>query len=248
MRTPLIAGNWKMNKTLDEAMAFARYLGENPVREGVDTLLCAPAPLLYPLADALTGTGVAVGAQNMHYEAQGAFTGEISAAMINDTGASYVILGHSERRQLFAETDASVNKKTICALKAGITPILCCGESLEEREEGRTADVIKAQVVNGLLGIAEADVTGVVIAYEPIWAIGTGKTASSADANEVCAAIRAIIADLYSQEAADALRILYGGSVNADTIDGLMAETDIDGALVGGASLDPASFHRLTTF
>ncbi|VVS91235.1 triose-phosphate isomerase [Desulfoluna spongiiphila] len=248
MRTPLIAGNWKMNKTLDEALAFARYLGEHAPKDGVETLICAPAPLLYSLADALAGTRVALGAQNMHHEAQGAFTGEISAAMIKDTGATYVILGHSERRQLFGETDASVNRKTICALKEGLTPILCCGESLEEREADRTTEVIKAQVISGLHGIAEADVTKVVIAYEPIWAIGTGKTASSADANEVCAAIRGIISDLYSDKAAESLRILYGGSVNTDTVKGLMAEADIDGALVGGASLAAESFHSLTTF
>lgn len=248
MRVPLIAGNWKMHKTLEEAMGFVRTLAENPPQKGVETLICAPAPLLYPLAEAVKGTAVAIGAQNMHHESQGAFTGEISSAMIKDTGASYVILGHSERRQLFGETDASVNLKVAKALDTGISPILCCGESLAEREEGRTGDVVKRQVVKALEGIEKKDITRVVIAYEPIWAIGTGKTASNGDANEVCADIRHIIKELYSEEAAAALRILYGGSVKTSTIKGLMAESDIDGALVGGASLDAISFQGLTTF
>jgi len=248
MRVPLIAGNWKMHKTLDEALSFVRYLADNPPGEGVEALICAPAPLLYPLADAMKETAVALGAQNMHHAQQGAFTGEISSAMIKDTGASYVILGHSERRQLFGETDASVNLKVTKALEAGITPILCCGESLEEREEGRTGEVVKGQVIKGLEGISEVEVPRVVIAYEPIWAIGTGKTASNGDANEVCAEIRHLINELYNDEAAATLRILYGGSVKPSTIKGLMAEPDIDGALVGGASLEADSFLGLTRF
>ena len=237
-----------MNMTRSEALEFAAYLQNTPVKDGVETLICAPAPLLFPLADALQGLPTKLGAQNIYFEENGAFTGEISATMIKDAGAKSVILGHSERRQIFGETDALVNKKVVKALKEAITPILCCGETLEERQEGATMDVVKKQVVSGLMGVAEADVARVVIAYEPIWAIGTGKTASNADAQEVCGAIRALIAEMYSMDAAESLRILYGGSVNTATVAGLMSEKDIDGALVGGASLKPERFVGLTQF
>ena len=246
MRVPLIAGNWKMHKTLSEALAFVRYFTQNPPGENVEALICAPAPLLHPLSQAMKTTPIALGAQNMHHEVQGAFTGEISAAMIKDAGASYVIIGHSERRQLFNETDTSVNQKVTQALREGIAPILCCGETLSEREESRTKMIIRDQITKGLVDISKEGIARVVIAYEPIWAIGTGKTASNSDANEVCADIRCLIGELYGPDAAAAIRILYGGSVNTKTINGLMAESDIDGALVGGASLDAISFHGLT--
>ncbi|MCG8471023.1 MAG: triose-phosphate isomerase [Desulfobacterales bacterium] len=248
MRKSLIAGNWKMNKTMGEALDFVEYLRSHPGKEGVETLICAPAPLLYALADATKDLPTTVGAQNMHPQPCGAFTGEVSPALIKDSGATHVILGHSERRQLFGETDAFINKKVTRALSEFIVPILCCGETLEERQEGITMEVVKKQVVSCLMGVAEADVTRVVIAYEPIWAIGTGKTASNADAQEICKAIRTLIADMYSKKAAEKLRILYGGSVNTSTIKGLMAEEDIDGALVGGASLKAESFVGLTDF
>ncbi|MFC7371001.1 triose-phosphate isomerase [Fictibacillus iocasae] len=246
MRKPIIAGNWKMNKTLSEARSFVEEVkGLVPSAEAVDSVICAPALFLDCLADETEGTPLSVGAQNMHFEESGAFTGEISPVMLKDLNVQYVILGHSERRELFAETDELVNQKTHAAFKHGLTPIVCVGETLEQRESESTKEVVKEQTEKGLAGLTEEQVTQTVIAYEPVWAIGTGKTASSEDANEVCAYIRSLVAEQFSQSAADAVRIQYGGSVKPDNIKELMGMSDIDGALVGGASLDPKSYLQL---
>lgn len=246
MRKPIIAGNWKMNKTLSEAVSFVEEVkGQIPAATAVDTVVCSPALFLERLVAATEGTDLQVGAQNMHFEKNGAFTGEISPVALSDLKVGYVVLGHSERREMFAETDESVNKKTLAAFEHGLTPIVCCGETLEERESGKTFDLVAGQVTKALAGLTEEQVKATVIAYEPIWAIGTGKSSSSADANEVCAHIRKVVAEAVSTEAAEAVRIQYGGSVKPENIKEYMAQSDIDGALVGGASLEPASFLGL---
>jgi triosephosphate isomerase (TIM) len=246
MRKPIIAGNWKMNKTLTEARNFVEEVkGLVPSIANVDSVICAPALFLDCLADEAEGTPLAIGAQNMHFEESGAFTGEISPVMLKDLNVEYVILGHSERRELFAETDELVNQKTHAAFKHGLTPIVCVGETLEQREANQTKDVVKEQTEKGLQGLTDEQMKQAVIAYEPVWAIGTGKTASSEDANEVCAYIRSVVAEQFSQDVADAVRIQYGGSVKPDNIKELMSMSDIDGALVGGASLDPKSYLQL---
>jgi len=246
MRKPIIAGNWKMHKTLSEAVSFVEEVkGLIPPAQKVDSVVCAPALFLERLVQSAKGTELKIGAQNMHFEASGAFTGEISPVALQDIGVTYVIIGHSERREMFAETDETVNKKVISAFKHGLTPIVCCGETLEERESGKTNEVVGAQVVKALEGLKEDDVKQVVIAYEPIWAIGTGKSSTAEDANEVCGHIRAVIAQKFSQEVADAVRIQYGGSVKPDNIKQFLAQEHIDGALVGGASLEPKSFLQL---
>ncbi|ANC78434.1 triose-phosphate isomerase [Fictibacillus phosphorivorans] len=246
MRKPIIAGNWKMNKTLTEARSFVEEVkGLVPSAETVDAVICAPALFLDSLADESEGTPLAIGAQNMHFEESGAFTGEISPVMLKDLNVQYVILGHSERRELFGETDELVNQKTHAAFKHGLTPIVCVGETLEQREADKTKDVVKEQTEKGLSGLTDEQMKQTVIAYEPVWAIGTGKTASSEDANEVCAYIRSVVADQFSQDVADAVRIQYGGSVKPDNIKELMGMSDIDGALVGGASLEPKSYLQL---
>ncbi|WP_416729501.1 triose-phosphate isomerase [Fictibacillus sp. JL2B1089] len=246
MRKPIIAGNWKMNKTLTEARSFVEEVkGLVPSAETVDSVICAPALFLDSLADESEGTPLAIGAQNMHFEESGAFTGEISPVMLKDLNVQYVILGHSERRELFGETDELVNQKTHAAFKHGLTPIVCVGETLEQREADKTKDVVKEQTEKGLSGLTDEQMKQTVIAYEPVWAIGTGKTASSEDANEVCAYIRSVVADQFSQDVADAVRIQYGGSVKPDNIKELMDMSDIDGALVGGASLEPKSYLQL---
>ncbi|MBD7962952.1 triose-phosphate isomerase [Fictibacillus norfolkensis] len=246
MRKPIIAGNWKMNKTLTEARSFVEEVkGLVPSAETVDSVICAPALFLDSLADESEGTPLAIGAQNMHFEESGAFTGEISPVMLKDLNVQYVILGHSERRELFSETDELVNQKTHAAFKHGLTPIVCVGETLEQREADKTKDVVKEQTEKGLSGLTDEQMKQTVIAYEPVWAIGTGKTASSEDANEVCAYIRSVVADQFSQDVADAVRIQYGGSVKPDNIKELMGMSDIDGALVGGASLEPKSYLQL---
>ncbi|WP_137791697.1 triose-phosphate isomerase [Bacillus sp. E(2018)] len=246
MRKPIIAGNWKMNKTLTEARSFVEEVkGLVPIAETVDSVICAPALFLDSLADESEGTPLAIGAQNMHFEESGAFTGEISPVMLKDLNVQYVILGHSERRELFGETDELVNQKTHAAFKHGLTPIVCVGETLEQREADKTKDVVKEQTEKGLSGLTDEQMKQTVIAYEPVWAIGTGKTASSEDANEVCAYIRSVVADQFSQDVADAVRIQYGGSVKPDNIKELMGMSDIDGALVGGASLEPKSYLQL---
>jgi triosephosphate isomerase (TIM) len=246
MRKPIIAGNWKMHKTLPEAKVFLEEVsGLVPGKEQVDTVVCAPALFLERLVESSKGSDVEIGAQNMHFEESGAFTGEISPVALEDLGVKYVILGHSERREMFNETDESVNKKTLAAFKHNLTPIVCVGESLEQRENGETMDLVGSQVEKALTGLTEEQVKQTVIAYEPIWAIGTGKSSTSADANEVCAHIRSVVAKQFSQAAADAVRIQYGGSVKPANIKEYMSQPDIDGALVGGASLQPTDFLQL---
>ncbi|WLR61244.1 triose-phosphate isomerase [Guptibacillus hwajinpoensis] len=246
MRKPIIAGNWKMNKTLTETKSFVDEVkGLIPNGDRVDSVVCAPALFLDYLTDELEGTALQVGAQNMHFEENGAFTGEISPVALNDLGVGYVILGHSERRELFGETDEIVNQKTHSAFKHNLTPIICVGETLEQRESNVTEDIVKAQVQKAIAGLTNEQVAQSVIAYEPIWAIGTGKTATSEQANDVCAFIRGVLKDETSDETANAVRIQYGGSVKPGNIDELMGKSDIDGALVGGASLDAKSFLQL---
>ncbi|MED4204571.1 triose-phosphate isomerase [Neobacillus mesonae] len=246
MRKPIIAGNWKMHKTLSEAKSFAEEVkGLVPASEQVDSVICAPALFLQSLVEAVKGTNVKIGAQNMHFEESGAFTGEISPKALEDLGVEYVIIGHSERREMFNETDETVNKKTLAAFQYNLTPIVCCGETLEQRENGETMEFVGGQIEKALAGLTEEQVKQTVIAYEPIWAIGTGKSSTSKDANEVCAHIRQTITKQFSDEVAQAVRIQYGGSVKPANIKEYMAEPDIDGALVGGASLEPQSFLQL---
>ena len=248
MRTPIIAGNWKMHKTIAEALSFVDAIRSEVEGTAVDTVLCAPYLQLPALAEAVKDSAIRIGAQNMHFEAKGAFTGEISAEMLSEIGIEIAVIGHSERRQYFGETDATINQKTRKALDSGVLPIVCCGESLEEREAGKTEAVLRTQIETGLAGISADEMKTLVVAYEPIWAIGTGVTASSEDANEGCAFVRKVIAEMVGQDAADAVRIQYGGSVKPANVKELMAMSDIDGALVGGASLDPESFVRLVKF
>ncbi|GAF13982.1 triosephosphate isomerase [Bacillus sp. JCM 19046] len=246
MRKPIIAGNWKMNKTLSEATAFVESVkADIPPNAAVDTVVCAPALFLEKLVTATKDTDLKIGAQTMHFEENGAFTGEISPLALQDLAVSYVVIGHSERREMFAETDESVNKKVHAAFAHNLVPIMCCGETDEERESGKMESVVKAQVEKGLAGLTEEQVKSTVIAYEPIWAIGTGKSATEQDANEACAFVRNVVATQFSQDAADAIRIQYGGSVKPGNIKEYMAQSDIDGALVGGASLEADSFKEL---
>jgi len=243
MRRPLIAGNWKMN--LDRAAAVA--LAEGVVREarnvdGVDLAVCPPSPYLDAVAVALAGSRVALGAQNMYHEPQGAFTGEISAAMLCDLGCTYVILGHSERRHILGETDADVNKKVHSALRAGLTPIVCVGELLAEREAGQTLEVIRRQFDGSLAGLSAEQICRIVLAYEPVWAIGTGKVATPAQAEEVHLDLRKIMQDRYNRQDADSVRIQSGGSVKPENAGELLGQPNIDGALVGGASLKVDQF------
>ncbi|HSU79406.1 MAG TPA: triose-phosphate isomerase [Candidatus Angelobacter sp.] len=246
MRTPIVAANWKMNKTLGEAHQFLQAIkGLIPAPDVVESVICAPALFLDTLVEGTKEISVGIGAQNMYFEESGAFTGEISPVMLADLGVNYVILGHSERRELFGETDDLINKKVHAALAHHLTPIVCVGETLEEREAGQTETRVKAQVINGLENVTPEQLAGLVIAYEPIWAIGTGRTASSSDANAVCRFIRETLADKFGKEVADRVRIQYGGSVKPGNIKELMAESDIDGALVGGASLEADSFLQL---
>ena len=246
MRKPIIAGNWKMNKTLSEAKAFTEEVqGLVPGQEVVDSVICSPALFLESLVNGTKDSKVAIGAQNMHFEENGAFTGEVSPVSLADLGVQYVILGHSERREMFNETDESVNKKTLAAFKHGLTPIVCVGETLEQRENNETKDLVGNQVKKALAGLTEDQVKQTVIAYEPIWAIGTGKSSTAEDANEVCAHIRQVVSGEFSQNTADAVRVQYGGSVKPANIKEYMAQSDIDGALVGGASLEPQSFLQL---
>jgi len=236
-RKKIVAGNWKMNMTPSQAVELVNTLKPLVVSDDVEVVYCVPAIDIVPVVEAVKGTNVAVGAENMYFEEKGAYTGEISAAMLVDAGVKYVIIGHSERRDYFKEDDALLNKKVKKAFEAGLTPILCCGESLEQRESGVTLDWINLQIKSDLQGITAEQVASMVIAYEPIWAIGTGKTATTEQAQEVCKAIRETIADIYDVATAEAVRIQYGGSVNAKTAPELFAQPDIDGGLVGGASL-----------
>ncbi|WP_042353961.1 triose-phosphate isomerase [Bacillus rubiinfantis] len=246
MRKPIIAGNWKMHKTLSEAISFAEEVkGQVPAAQQVESIICAPALFLQSLVEATKGTNVKIGAQTMHFEESGAFTGEISPKALADLGVEYVIIGHSERREMFNETDESVNKKVLAAFNYHLTPIVCCGETLEQRENGETMEFVGGQIKKALAGLTEEQVKQTIIAYEPIWAIGTGKSSTSKDANEVCAHIRKTVAEQFSDDAANAVRIQYGGSVKPGNIKEYMAEADIDGALVGGASLEAQSFLQL---
>ncbi len=247
-RTPLIAGNWKMNKTAAEAVALATEICAGADDPAVDALVAPPFTALGPVAKALAGSKVLLAGQNMHSEPSGAFTGEIAPPMLKDVGCSHVILGHSERRQLFGETDEGVAKKTKVALDSGLLPISCVGETLDERESGKTMDVVGRQVDAILKALSADEAARIVIAYEPIWAIGTGKVATPEQAQEVHAFIRSRIAAAHGQRVADGLRILYGGSVKPDNVKGLMALPDVDGALVGGASLKADSFLKLVHF
>ncbi|SFB11508.1 MULTISPECIES: triose-phosphate isomerase [unclassified Bacillus (in: firmicutes)] len=246
MRKPIIAGNWKMQKTLSEARSFVEEVnGLVPKKDKIDSVICAPALFLERLVEVTKESDVEIGAQNMHFEESGAFTGEISPKALEDLGVKYVIIGHSERREMFNETDESVNKKTLAAFKYNLTPIVCCGETLEQRENGETMTLVGSQIEKALEGLTDEQVKQTVIAYEPIWAIGTGKSSTAADANEVCAHIRQVVAEKFSQEVAEAVRIQYGGSVKPENIQEYMAQPDIDGALVGGASLESKSYLQL---
>ncbi|HHO77327.1 MAG TPA: triose-phosphate isomerase [Deltaproteobacteria bacterium] len=249
MRKPLIAGNWKMFKSLDQVGTFADdFISRVLDIENTDILLCPPYVYVQSLAQACEGTQVMVGAQNVFWEDEGAYTGEISALMLKSIGAEYSIIGHSERRQFFHETDETVNKRLFASIKADLVPIVCVGETLNDRESGKTFDIIGSQIRQGLEGLGSDMADTLVIAYEPVWAIGTGKTATPQMAQEVHAYIRTVITGLFGKEIAQNMRILYGGSVKGDNIDSLMAQDDIDGALVGGASLDAASFERILRF
>lgn len=246
MRKPIIAGNWKMHKTMSEAKAFAEEVSSLvPSKEVVDSVICAPALFLERLVEATKNHDVAIGAQNMHFEESGAFTGEISPRALADLSVDYVILGHSERREMFNETDEAVNKKVLSAFKHHLIPIVCVGETLEQRENNETKDLVAAQVKKALTGLTEEQVKQTVIAYEPIWAIGTGKSSTAEDANEVCSHIRTVVAEQFSKASAEAIRIQYGGSVKPANINEYMSQPDIDGALVGGASLEPQDFLKL---
>ena len=247
MRKPIIAGNWKMHKTIAEALEFVNEVKDRVNNDKVEAVICAPFTLLKDLKQATKGTNIKIGAQNMHFEEKGAFTGEISPLMLKELDIDYVVIGHSERRQYFNETDETVNKKVLKALEVGIDPILCVGETLEEREAGNTKDVCKVQVEKALENVSKEDLAKVVIAYEPVWAIGTGKTATSEDANDVIAYIREVVANLYG-ELANEVRIQYGGSVKPSNVAEIMNQSDIDGALVGGASLEANDYVELVNF
>jgi triosephosphate isomerase (TIM) len=249
MRTPLIAGNWKMFKALDEALGFAADIkGRVADVSGTEILICPSYIYITPLVQALKGTPVKVGSQNVFWEDSGAFTGEVSAPMLKSAGAECALIGHSERRQYFGETDETVNKRLFAALKGGLVPVVCVGETLAERESGSTEKVVEAQVTKGLSGLDAAQAAGIVVAYEPVWAIGTGKTATPEIAQDVHGFIRSLLTGLFGADTSSKIRLLYGGSVKADNVDALMAKEDIDGALVGGASLDAASFERIIRF
>ncbi len=237
MRKILAAGNWKMNNTPSQTEAMITELRDKVAGAKNDVLICAPFVCLPAAVKAAEGSNIKIGAQNLHFEDKGAYTGEISAQMLREIGAQYVIIGHSERREYFAETDDTVNAKVIQALKYGLIPVLCCGESLKQREDTVTFDFIRSQIKIAFRGLSKEDALKVVVAYEPIWAIGTGKVATSEQANEVCSDIRNCLAGIYDQETADGIRILYGGSVNKDCAAELFSMSDIDGGLVGGASL-----------
>lgn len=248
-RKPVIAGNWKMFNTMSESTTLVQEL--LPLTAGLEDreiVICPVFTSLSAVKPLLVGTNLRLGAQNVHWEEKGAFTGEISPSMLRDAGCDYVIIGHSERRQFFAETDENVNRKIKAAVAAGLTPIVCVGESLSEREAGITSSVVNRQIKIGLAGLPTAAAQKLIVAYEPVWAIGTGKTASSADANAVCSFIRLTLTGMFGVPTADAIRIQYGGSVKPDNIDELMACSDIDGALVGGASLKSADFSRIARF
>ena len=244
-RTPIIAGNWKMNNTIAQGVSLVKELAPLVKDAKVDVVVCPTATALSSVAEAVKGTNIHVGAQNVHWEDHGAFTGEVSTGMLTEIGVDYCVLGHSERRGYFGETDEGVNKRAHAAFAAGITPIICCGEPLEGRERGSYLEMVACQ---GLDGFKPEEVAKIVIAYEPIWAIGTGKTASFEQAEEVCAPIRKTVAEHFGKDAADSIRIQYGGSVKPATIKDLMKQPNVDGALVGGASLKAKDFSEIVNY
>ncbi len=246
-RKKIIAGNWKMNMTPSEAVSLVETLKPLVVNDEVDVVFCVPAIDIIPAMEAAKGTNINIGAENMYFEEKGAYTGEISPLMLKDASVQYVIIGHSERREYFAETDETVNKKVLKAFEHGLTPIICCGESLTQREQGITLDWIRQQIKIAFLNVTADQAKTAVIAYEPIWAIGTGKVATTEQAEEVCAAIRVCIGEIYDQATADAIRIQYGGSVSASSAPELFAQPNIDGGLVGGASLKP-DFGKIVNY
>ena len=245
-RTPLIAGNWKMFKTCSEAVATAAVLAKNVADvSGRDVMIAPPFTALYPVSEVLAGSRVSLGAQNLFWEKEGAYTGEISAAMLASVGCRYVIIGHSERRQYFNETDETVNQRIQAALKGALIPVFCVGESEQERDSGQTFSVLDKQIKDGLKNFFAKDLAKLVIAYEPVWAIGTGKTATSRQVQDVHEFLRSLLKKSLGQELAESIRILYGGSVKPDNIAELMGMPDVDGALVGGASLNPDTFSAI---
>lgn len=247
MRKPIIIGNWKMNNTFCEAKALVEGIKSFDLDKGVEKVVCVPFLYAMEIKKILDGTDIKVGVQNMFYEEKGAFTGEISPVMLNSIGVEYVIIGHSERRTIFRECDGLINKKVISALEHKITPILCCGETLDERNEGKAKEIIENQIRKALKDVSESQIQDVVIAYEPIWAIGTGVTASSDDAEDMIAFIRSILKAIYGEKS-EMVRIQYGGSVKSDNIKDIMSKKNIDGALVGGASLKADSYKDLVNF
>ena len=246
MRKPIIAGNWKMNKTPVEGANLVNELKPLVADAECDVVVCVPATDIYAVAEAVKGSNIHLGAQNVHFAESGAYTGEISADMLLSLGVEYVIIGHSERRQYFGETDETVNKRTLTALNKGLIPIVCIGETLEERETGKTEEVLRRQVVEGLKGVE--DLTKLVIAYEPVWAIGTGKTATSEQANETIGFIRNTLAEVFCPKCAAADRIQYGGSMKGSNAKELMAQPEIDGGLIGGASLKAPDFAQVVNY
>ena len=248
-RTPIIAGNWKMNTDAASARELAEGIRAAGVGDAqdVEVVLCPPFVYLPLVADVVKGTSIAVGAQDLYWEEKGAFTGEVSATMLKDF-ATHVIIGHSERRQFYCDTDVAVNRKTHAGLAAGLTVIMCVGETLDQREQGNAESVVSQQLTAGLSGLTASDLDRIIVAYEPVWAIGTGRTATPEQAQEMHAFIRRVFAERHSKEAGDALRILYGGSVKPDNVAGLMSQPDIDGALVGGASLKAESFAEIVNY
>lgn len=247
MRKKIIAGNWKMNMTPSKAVELVNTLKPLVVNDEVDVVFCVPAIDIIPAMEAAKGTNIQIGAENMYFKDSGAYTGEIAPAMLADAGVKYVIIGHSERREYFAETDETVNLKVLKAFEYGLTPIICCGESLKQREQGITLDWIRMQIKIAFQNVTAAQAATAVIAYEPIWAIGTGKVATTAQAEEVCAAIRVCIAEIYDTDTAEAIRIQYGGSVSASSAPELFVQPNIDGGLVGGASLKP-DFGKIVNY
>ena len=246
MRRKLMAGNWKMNNDIEESLKLVKSLKDSPLNSDVDVLICPPFTSLYPVILELKNSSIKVGAQNMHFEDSGAYTGEVSPTILKNLGVEYVIIGHSERRQHFGETDQFINKKVKSALNHGLKPILCVGESLEQREEGIEKETVRTQLIMDLEGITEGE--KIVVAYEPIWAIGTGRTATSAQANEMSAFIRAVLGDIFTKYTAQNIIIQYGGSVKASNAKEIMLQSDIDGALVGGASLKADEFIKIINF
>ncbi len=248
MRIPIIAGNWKMNNTIKEGIELIEEIKKSKLNKDVESVICVPYTMLKDAKVAVKETNIKLGAQNMHYEENGAFTGEISPLMLKEIGVDYVIIGHSERREYFKETDEDINKKIKTALTHNIKPILCVGESLEERESNIQEKIVNDQIEKALKDVNASKLENIVIAYEPIWAIGTGKTASSDDANEMLVSIRKKIKSLYDEKSSEVIRLQYGGSVKPNNIEELMSKSDVDGALVGGASLKADDFIKLLNF